>query len=60
LFVSVFIFIFIFIFFIFLYVLYNVHLLSKCLAWSACLWSKMPMFQRAGMTKGGLPLPPAF
>ena len=28
--------------------------------WVACLWSKMPMFQRAGMKKGGLLLPPAF
>ena len=26
----------------------------------ACLLSKMPMFQRAGMREGGLPLPPAF
>ena len=26
----------------------------------AFLWSKMPMFQRAGMREGGLPLPPAF
>ena len=26
----------------------------------ACLWSKMPMFQRAGMKEGGLPLPPTF
>jgi hypothetical protein len=26
----------------------------------ACLWSKMPMFQRARMREGGLPLPPAF
>ena len=24
----------------------NVHSLSKCLAWVACLWSKMLMFQR--------------
>ena len=23
-------------------------------------WSKMPMFQRAGIREGGLPLPPAF
>ena len=26
----------------------------------ACFWSKMPMFQMAGMRDGGLPLPPAF
>ena len=26
----------------------------------ACLWSKMPMFQRAGMREGGKPLPLAF
>ena len=26
----------------------------------ACLWSKMPMFQRAGMKEGGLSFPPAF
>ena len=38
----------------------NVHSLSKCLAWVACLWSKMPMFHGAGMKKGGLPLPSVF
>ena len=32
----------------------------KCMARVACLWSKMPMFQRAGMKKEGLPLPLAF
>ena len=26
----------------------------------ACLWSKMPRFQRLGMRKGGEPLPQAF
>ena len=25
-----------------------------------CLWSKMPMFQRARLREGGLPLAPAF
>ena len=38
----------------------KVHSPSKCLARVACLWSKMPMFQRAGMKEGRLPLPPAF
>ena len=33
---------------------------SKCFVRVACLWSKMPMFQRAGMQEGGSPLPPAF
>ena len=32
----------------------------KMFGWVACFWSKMPMFQRAGMRKGGLPLPPVF
>ena len=32
----------------------------KLLACAACLWSKMPMFQRAGMREGGLPLLLAF
>ena len=38
----------------------KLHLGSKCLVRLACSWSKMPMFQRAGMQEGGLPLPPAF
>jgi hypothetical protein len=33
---------------------------SKCLPRVACLWIKISMFQRAGMRKGGLPLPSAF
>ena len=32
----------------------------KCLARVACLWSKMLMFQRAGMEERGLPLPLAY
>ena len=28
------------------------HLGQKCLRWVACLWSKIPMFQRAGMREG--------
>ena len=37
------------------------HWPSKCLVRVACLRStKMPMFQRAGMTEGGLPLPRDF
>ena len=38
----------------------HVHSPQECLASVACLWSKMPMFQRAGMREGGLPLPLAF
>ena len=38
----------------------KVHSPSKCLVLVACLWSKMPMLQRAEMKEGGLPLPPAF
>ena len=37
-----------------------VHSGSECLPRVACLWGKMPMFQRVGMKEGGLPLPPAF
>ena len=37
-----------------------IHSPQECFLWVACLWSKMPMFQRAGMRKGGLPLPLAF
>jgi hypothetical protein len=33
---------------------------SNCLLRLACLWNKMPMFQRAGMRWGGLPLSQAF
>ena len=36
------------------------HSPQECLVWVACLWSKMPMFQRVGMREGGLPLPLAF
>ena len=32
----------------------------KCLPRVACLWSKMPMFERARMREGGEPLPLAF
>ena len=38
----------------------GVHWPSKCLVRLACLWSKMPVIQRAGMRKEGLPLQPAF
>ena len=37
-----------------------IHWSSKCLVWLACLWNKMPMFQRVGMRKGGLPISPPF
>ena len=33
---------------------------QKCFIRVACLWSKMPMLQRAGMREGGEPLPLAF
>ena len=33
----------------------QIHSGQKCLPWVACLWSKIPMFQRAGMNEGGLP-----
>ena len=36
------------------------HSPQECLVWVACLWSKMPMFQRVGMREGGLPLPLTF
>ena len=35
-------------------------LCCKCLGSFAFLWCKMPMFRRAGMRKGGKPLPLAF
>ena len=38
----------------------RIHSGRKCLPRVACLWSKMPMFQRAGIRKGGKPLPLAF
>ena len=38
----------------------KIHSGQKCLLRVACLWSKMPMFQRAGMREGGKPLPLAF
>ena len=38
----------------------SVHSGRKCLPRVACLWSKMPMFQRAGMREEGEPLPQAF
>ena len=37
-----------------------VHSGQKCFIRVACLWSKMPMLQRAGMREGGKPLPLAF
>ena len=41
-----------------------IHWLSKCLVRVACLWSKMPIFQRAGLRERGrvrgLQLPQAF
>ena len=37
-----------------------IHSGQKCLPWVACFWSKMPMLQRAGMRKGGEPLPIGF
>ena len=36
------------------------HSGQKCLTWVACLWSKMPMFQRAGVWEGEGTLPLAF
>ena len=36
------------------------HFGQKSLTWGACLWSKMPMFQRAGVWEGEGPLPLAF
>ena len=43
-----------------LHFLWYIHSGRKCLPRVACLWSKMPMFQRAGMREGGEPLPLAF
>ena len=40
--------------------IFYLHSGQKCFVWVSCLWSKMPMFQRAGMREGGLPLPLAF
>ena len=37
-----------------------IHSPSKCLVQVACLWSKMPMFQRSVMREGGLLLPLSF
>ena len=37
-----------------------IHSGQKCFIQVTCLWSKMPMLQRAGMRKGGEPLPLAF
>ena len=37
-----------------------IHSGQKCLPRVACLWSKMLMFQMAGMKEGGGPLPLAF
>jgi hypothetical protein len=37
-----------------------IHSGQKCLLWVTCLSSKMPMFQRAGMKEGELPLSPNF
>ena len=36
------------------------HSGQKCFIQVACLWSKMPMFQREEMREGGKPLPLAF
>ena len=36
------------------------HSGQECFIRVACLWSKMPMVQRAGMREGGEPLPLAF
>ena len=38
----------------------HLHSGQKCFIRVACLWSKMPMLQRAGMREGGEPLPLAF
>ena len=38
----------------------GLHSGQKCLPRVACLWSKMPMFQRAGMKEGGELLQLAF
>ena len=38
----------------------DIHSGQKCLHRVACLWSKTPMFQRAGMKEGGLQFPLAF
>ena len=38
----------------------SVHSGRKCLPRVVCLWSKMPMFQRAGIREGGEPLLLAF
>ena len=38
-----------------------IHSPQECSEWVACLWlDKMPMFRRAEMRKGGLPLPLTF
>ena len=39
---------------------YYIHSGQKCLPRVACLWSKMPMLQRAGMREGGEPILLAF
>ena len=39
---------------------FPIHSGQKCFIRVACLWSKMPMLQRAGMREGGKPLPLAF
>ena len=38
----------------------GLHSDQKCLPRVACLWSKMPIFKRAGMREGGEVLPLAF
>ena len=38
----------------------NIHSGQKCLPRVACLWSKTPMFQGAGIKEGGEPFPLAF
>ena len=39
---------------------FQLHSGQKCLLWVACLWSKMSIFQRAGLRKGGLSIPQLF
>ena len=38
----------------------QIHLGQKCFIQVTCLWSKMPMLQRAGIRDGGEPLLLAF
>ena len=43
-----------------LYKILKIHSGSKCFPRVACLWSKMPTFQKAGIREEGLPLSPTF